>query len=638
MTGIPNKQNKASIHDDLVITTLIPLKRLQAIQDAFAVSNGVASTITDIEGVPITRPSNHCAVCELIRNSPQGLKNCIISGKELGKCAREQQQPVLLKCLSIGFTDAVAPIIVNGKHIANWIVGQYDVRDVDEQRVRGYAAEIGIDPEKLAHAFSSMNKIPSKLFKDKLTFLEVLAKELSNTAFLLLTHKRQNKELQRTKTQLENFQKDLEKKVIKRTSALAESNRKLEAEILIKTKIQNEQNRLITAIECAAESFLISSLDGTIVYINPAFTTLTGYTKEEVLRQKTNILKSNYHDRKFYTMLWETITSGKIWSGIMTNKKKNGTLYQEKSTIAPVINHEGVISNYVAIKRDITQELEIEKELRRAQKLESIGTLAAGVAHEINSPLQFLVSNTLFIKDVIDDLFRLQKEHQKIMTKVQEHDLLSKEIISLNALADKIDLEFITTETESSIEQTLNGLDRITEIVKAMKDFATPDSSSKTMEDIKSLIKNVVIVSTSKWTEIAEITLELSDSLPHLLIYPAEFNQLILNMILNAVQAIEERYNAGDRQSGQIVIIANKNKSAVEIIIKDNGAGIEQHNIDKVFDPFFTTKAVNQGRGQSLATAYNFVSQQLKGTICVNSSRKEKCTSFTISIPLDGNS
>lgn len=615
------------------ITDLIDLEKLQQIQDAFAEANSVASTLTDIEGVPITRPSNHSKVCDLIRATEKGLINCIFSGKQLGKEAREKQKSIHQKCSSIGFTDAAAPIVVNGKHIANWLIGQYYVGEVDQVRVKEYAKEIGANPEDMIRAFEKMPKMSLQEFEKKLVFLEVMARELSLMGYQNLLQRQQNAELNRIKEQLEKYQFQLESLVEERTAALQQANQQLTAEIIQKNKMQKRQNRLITAIESAAESIIITSPAGKIIYVNPAFEQLTGYSPREVIGKTPRILKSGFQDEIFYSNLWQTILAGKTWVGRFTNKKKDGTFYQEESTISPVKDDHGKVVNFVAVKKDITKEIELEAQLHQAQKLESIGILAAGMAHEINTPIQYLLSNTQFLKEVLDDFVEMQTSYETLVDAASTAGAFSEQVAVITRLAGEKDLEYLKIEADSALTQSLEGINRISSIITAMKEFALPDSAEKLPENLNKIIKSTIEMSRSQWQDLAEIELDLDVELPLVPLMAGSFKQILLDMMSNATFALAEKISSEHLQKGRITITTRKVGEQVELRLADTGIGISDTIIDKIFDPFFTTKPVGKGRGQGLSVAHGTIVDQHSGSIKVSSIQGEG-TEFIIVLPL----
>lgn len=614
------------------ITELIPLEKLQRIQDSFAIANEVASTITDPEGIPITQPSNYCAVCTMVRNTQKGLANCVASGKQLGIMACEKQHPVSKECFSIGFTDAVAPIVVHDIHIANWIMGQYCTNNVDEQRIEKYAREIGADPQEMKNAFKTMPTISKEAFGKKLSFLEIMAHELSMMGYLHLQQKEQATELEQIKTRLEEQQSQLEYKVLERTKELQDTNDKLQIEISKKSKIQKRRDRLITAIESAAESIVITSTRGRIIYVNPAFEKLTGYSRKEAIGNTPSILQSGYHDESFYKDIWQTIRSGHTWSGRFINKKKDNTLYHEDSTISPVFDTTGKkILSYVAVKKDVTKEQQLQTQLKQAQRLEAIGTLAAGMAHEINTPIQYILSNTYFLQDAVQDFAAIQNLYQQLTEAAAQ--TLPTQAAEITAMAKDIDLDFLLSESQEALQQSLEGLNKVADIVKTMKEFADPgDTTSRQRENLNSLIRSATDISQNVWNNVAELHLSLDDSIPEVLVYSSKVKQIIMDMIINSSHALIEKYGMHPEEKGSITISTQLLENDVVMHITDSGAGIPKVMIPRIFDPFFSTKTVGQGEGQSLAVAHRVIVEEHGGSIEVDST-PQIGTTFIIRFP-----
>lgn len=629
----PPSSSQPDFDDFFTITDLIDLEKLQEIQDAFAYANEVASTLTDTEGVPITRPSNHSKVCTMIRGTEKGLQNCIYSGKQLGRKARESQKSIRHLCYSVGFIDAAAPIIVNGKHIANWLIGQYHVGQVDEVRIREYALEIDADPDELAREFQNMPKMDSQTFEKKLGFLEVMARELSLMGYQNLLQRRQNAELNRIKEELEKYQFQLEGLVAERTDALQQANRQLTAEIAQKTKMQKRQNRLITAIESSIEAIIITSIAGKIIYVNPAFTRITGYSAREVIGRTPRILKSGCHDDSFYRHLWRTILAGKVWTGRFTNRKKDGTFYQDQSTISPVKDDHGKVVNFVAVKKDITKDLQMETQLRQAQKLESIATLAAGMAHEINTPIQYILSNTQFIMEVLDDFAEMQASYNNLVDEASAAGAFPEQLAEIARRTEEIDLDYLKVEAYNALLQANEGIDRISTIVSAMKEFAQPGSVEKHPEDLNRIIETTVDISRNQWQDVAEVELNLDAGLPLVPLMAGQLKQVLLEMIANSTYALAEKHNTSPHRKGRITITTKKAEGQAEVRLADTGAGIPPAVVDKIFDPFFTTKPVGRGSGQGLSAAHGIIVDKHGGMMHV-SSRQGEGTEFIITLPL----
>jgi ligand-binding sensor protein len=204
--------------DGLLLTDLIDLDELQTLQDAFARANKIAATIVNVYGEPITRPSNHSPVCTLIRQTSVGFANCVRSGKILGLKSLERKEPHSIKCHSVGFMDACAPIVIQGVHVANWLIGQNCVGDVDEARIAAYAEEIEADREEMLIAFRKMDKISEADFREKLSFLWIMGSQLSDLAYRNLRHHQMLASLQEMTERLEKYKKNLEQLVDERTA------------------------------------------------------------------------------------------------------------------------------------------------------------------------------------------------------------------------------------------------------------------------------------------------------------------------------------------------------------------------------------------------------------------------------------
>lgn len=623
-------QDQTTKESSYLLTDLVPLEKLQKIQDAFASANTVASTITTLDGTPITRPSNHCDVCKMIRATEKGLNNCMKSAKKLGQETASRMKPLHKRCLSCGFSDGAAPIIVNGRHIANWLVGQYHVRDVDVQRIQQYAREIGANESIMVSAFQEMPKISTAHFEQILDFLWIIANEISNMGYLNLSQKIQTEELARVKLELENSQQQLEEKVEQRTAELLNVNKKLTSEIGQRDKLQKIHARLVAAIEHTSETIVITNTVPEIIYVNPAFEKISGYTREEALGKNPSVLNSGMHDSAFFKNMWKTIEKGEVWKGRLINRKKNGELYHEDGTISPVKDVHGKTISFVAIKRDITQELEMERQLLQMNKMEAVGTLAAGIAHELNTPIQYVTDNTRFIEEVFQDYEKLNQLYQKLKPILEKDEKFAKEVEEIIAFEEEIDLDYLHEETGKAIGGALEGLARMATVVMAMKEFSHPGGADKEPEDINRLIESTVTVSTNEWKSCAEVELDLDPSLPEVHIYSGQIKQAILNLVVNAAHAITEKHESG---MGTIRIATQAFENQIKITIEDNGTGIEETIVEKIFEPFFTTKTVGKGTGQGLAMVHNTITDGHGGTITV-SSIQGKGSTFTITLPL----
>lgn len=422
--------------------------------------------------------------------------------------------------------------------------------------------------------------------------------------------------------------------VRERTSELSAVNERLRNDIYERKLAEVRNIRLATAVEQSAEVIFITDSAGNIQYVNPAFERTTGYTRTEVLGKKPKILKSGRHELQFYAELWSSILHGQVWTGHIINKRKDGGIWEEEATISPVRDANGHIINFVAVARDVTQEVAMEKQLRQAQKLESIGQLAAGIAHEINTPTQYVGDNTRFIQTSINELVELLHLHRELLN--AHRDVLPAENCAfIDERIDAADLDFLLSEIPLAIKQTLDGVERVTEIVRAMKEFSHPGSEERASVDLNSAIKGTLIVARNEYKYVAEVDLQLDSTLPTVLCLPGELNQVFLNIFVNAAHAIEEKNKRdGATNKGVIGVTTQQlDDKWVEIRISDTGAGIPEAIRHKVFDPFFTTKSVGKGTGQGLAIAHSVIVEKHKGTIDFIS-EEGKGTTFIIRLPI----
>lgn len=245
---------------NLSLKDLISLPELQALQDSFAIANQVAVSIVDLNGKPITQFSNHCDVCKLIRSTEKGLINCMRSGKILGRSAMEKKRVHYHHCLSVGFLDAAAPVVVCGHHVANWLIGQNCIGDVDEKRIISYAIEIGIDSDELLKAFRRMNKISEKEFCTKLDFLWLMANQISSLAFKNLESRQMIKSLEKSKKELQAHKDKLEMTVKQRTASLIKTNQQLQSEIEEHKESEKKRKKLTMELSKANKELMEISL------------------------------------------------------------------------------------------------------------------------------------------------------------------------------------------------------------------------------------------------------------------------------------------------------------------------------------------------------------------------------------------
>jgi PAS domain S-box-containing protein len=298
-------------------------------------------------------------------------------------------------------------------------------------------------------------------------------------------------------------------------------------------------------------------------------------------------------------------------------------------TINPLYREGDILAGFMILGRDLTERRVLEYRLLQARKLEAIGQLAAGVAHEINSPLQYVGDNLRFITKSLKDVIGIQKGFLEIV-----ESSTCKCADAIKPLRDSIDLDYLMKELPKAAEQSLEGVERVSKIVKSMKAFAHPGTGSKLPAQINRSIENTATVSRNEWKYDCELELNLDPSLPPVPCFEAELNQVVLNLIVNAVDAVKEAKAKGIIEKGFIAIRTFKEGKNVLIEIEDNGMGIPDAIQQRVFDPFFTTKEVGKGTGQGLSISHSIIVEKHGGSIDFRSTYG-KGTTFTIALPLE---
>ncbi len=303
---------------------------------------------------------------------------------------------------------------------------------------------------------------------------------------------------------------------------------------------------------------------------------------------------------------------------------------------APVTDEDGKILHALAVFHDITERRVLERQLLQSQKLESIGQLAAGIAHEINTPAQYVGDNTRFLQESFKELTTLFAKCDGFKNDYGAGKISKDEVFKkVEEAAEEADIEFLAEEIPQAIEQTLEGITRIAQIVRAMKEFAHPGTEEKRYVDLNHAIETTVTISRNEWKYVADVETDLCPDLPQVPCLPGEFNQALLNIVVNAAQAIGEQQEAsGDKTKGTISVQTSTRDDTAEIRISDTGPGIPDEIKERIFDPFFTTKEVGKGTGQGLAIVHSVVVDKHDGTLRVETNPGQG-TTFVIRLPIE---
>jgi signal transduction histidine kinase len=270
--------------------------------------------------------------------------------------------------------------------------------------------------------------------------------------------------------------------------------------------------------------------------------------------------------------------------------------------------------------------------LLQAQKLESVGQLAAGIAHEINSPTQFISSNISFLEDSFTDVRSLIDTFQEVLRTIAQGSASADTVRRAEKQFEELGWNYLEKEIPAAIQQTKDGIRRVTIIVQAMKEFSHPGSREKTFQDLNKILETTIIVCRNEWKYCAEIVTHLDANLPKVFCLGDEIGQVFLNILINATHAIIGK-NTDSTEKGTITISTQHFPEHVEVTIGDTGSGIPEKIRDKVFDPFFTTKSVGQGTGQGLAISHDVIKNKHDGSLTFTS-EIGKGTVFTIQLPI----
>lgn len=312
--------------------------------------------------------------------------------------------------------------------------------------------------------------------------------------------------------------------------------------------------------------------------------------------------------------------------------KADGTPMWGGITVSVILDESGDVAHINGLIEDITERKLLETQLAQAQKLEAMGQLAAGIAHEINTPIQYVGDNTRFVQDSCQSLIALLETYQRLLAKA---DVGEELLDAFRTAAEEADLEYLAEEIPTAVQQSLEGVGRVTEIVRAMKEFSHPDTDEKSPTDINKTIESTVTLARNEWKYVAEMAMDFDTDLPLVPLLLGDIKQVILNILVNASHAIADTIAEPGADKGTITIATRRVDPWAEIRISDTGGGIPEEARSKIFDLFFTTKAVGRGTGQGLAISRAVVVEKHDGAITFES-ELGKGTTFIIRLPLEG--
>jgi PAS domain S-box-containing protein len=436
--------------------------------------------------------------------------------------------------------------------------------------------------------------------------------------------------------ELKNIGSNLEQLVKERTQELERRNDELLAQIAERQRMERSLRLVESAVAQVDDGVLIApvcDLQTMIAdYANPAFKRVLELGADDQIVGRCLIdLVAGSGQGAHLERAWNQALAGTACTIEIIREHSDQRRVINEWTIAPLRETGGRVSGVAVILRDLTERRQAEMQRQQGQKMESVGQLAAGVAHEINTPIQFIGDNLRFLSDSFKDLIAVVEIYQRL-TKSSDVSIPRALAAEMESAAKRADLDYLHGEIPKAISQSLDGIGRVAEIVRAMKEFSHPDRGDKKPTDLNHAIQTTLTVARNEYKYVADLVTDLAPDLPPVPCIVGEINQVVLNLVVNAAHAIADVVSSTNGR-GTITISSRARNDCVEIRIADTGGGIPVRARAKIFDPFFTTKPVGKGTGQGLYIAHNVVVKKHGGTLTFET-ELNKGTTFLITLPL----
>jgi PAS domain S-box-containing protein len=405
----------------------------------------------------------------------------------------------------------------------------------------------------------------------------------------------------------------------------------LQGEILRRRQAEQVLARLAALIDDSDDAIMSTTLDGTIVSWNAGAERLYGYAAREIEGCWVGMLVPSDRQARMSTLLARIARGQREHHYETMRVRKDGTAIDVSLSVSPIRSVEGTIIGAAMIGRGITLRKRLEAQLAQAQKFELIGQLAAGIAHEINTPIQYIGTNAGFLLRSLGSLERLLGAYEHLTQAARVGPVPRELLAGVDALAQEIDLAYVREECRTAVAQTLEGVRHVAKIVRSVKELAHPGRAQKTPADLHALIERAVTVTRNEWKYVADVVRAYEPSLPTVPCLPDELGQALVNILVNAAQAIAEA--APNGRKGTIRIATRRLRGWAEVSIADTGPGIPPEIQSRIFEPFFTTKEIGKGTGQGLAIVRSILHKH-RGAVSF-STTPGRGTTFVIRLPLE---
>ena len=385
--------------------------------------------------------------------------------------------------------------------------------------------------------------------------------------------------------------------------------------------------------ESMTDAFAQLDLDGRLQEFNQPFQRMLGYAREELLGMEcAELTPEKWRAAEARIIEQQVLARGSSEVYEKELRRKDGTVFPVEVRMILIRDDAGQPEGMWAMVRDISERKVLEWELHQAQRLESVGQLAAGIAHEINTPIQYVGDNIRFIEDAFQTRQAVLARYEEVRQAAEAGAVPPALLEQLREALSEADWEYLSEEVPKAVAQSLDGVDRVATIVRAMKEFAHPGRKEKAAADLNRALANALIVARNEIKYVAEVETDYGE-LPAVPCLIAEINQVFLNLLINAAHAIRE-VMAKTEKKGKICVRTRNVDDRAVIWISDTGCGIPESIRAKIFDPFFTTKPVGRGSGQGLTIARSIVVEKHGGTLTFEPNG-EHGTTFVISLPVE---